>query len=131
MSKRYTLNPIRTEADYEAALTQAGRYFDAEPNPNSAEGAHFDALITLIEAWETKHHPVLPADPVEAIKFRMEQAGLTARDLTTAIGGMNRVYEVLNRKRGLSLAMIRKLHDQFGMPLNALVGVDVTQARTA
>ena len=131
MSKRHTLKPIRTEEDYEAALAQAGRYFDAEPDPDSAEGAHFDALITLIEAWEAKHYPVLPADPVEAIKFRMEQAGLTPRDLTSAIGGVNRVYEVLNRKRGLSLAMIRKLHDKFGMPLNALVGVKVTHARVA
>lgn len=123
MTQPYTLTPIRSEEDYERALAQAARYFDAEPAPDSADGAVFDALITLIQAWESRHCPVLPPDPVEAIKFRMEQAGLTPRDLVPAIGGLNRVYEVLNRKRGLSLAMIRRLHTQFGMPLDALIGV--------
>lgn len=122
MNKRYLLTPIRTQADYQAALKQAERYFDAEPDPRSVAGAHFEALLTLIEAWEARHQPVPPADPIEAIRFRMEQAGLAPRDLTPAIGALNRVYEVLNGKRRLSLAMIRKLHTQFGVPLDALVG---------
>ncbi|MGH8216632.1 MAG: helix-turn-helix domain-containing protein [Rhodanobacteraceae bacterium] len=122
MNKRYVLTPIRTQADYKAALKQAEHYFELEPDPRSAAGAHFEALLTLIEAWEAKHYPVPPPDPIEAIKFRMEQAGLAPRDLTPAIGGLNRVYEVLSGKRGLSLAMIRKLHAQFGVPLDALVG---------
>ena len=123
MTRGCTLTPIRTDADYEAALATAGRHVEHEPDPDSPEGAYFEALVTLIEAWEAKHHPVPPPDPVEAIKSRMEQAGLTPRDLQPAIGGLNRVYEVLNGKRGLSLTMIRKLHTQFGVPLDALIGV--------
>lgn len=118
----YTLTPIRTEADYRAALKQAERYVDADPDPDSAEGAYFDALVTLIEAWEARHHPVPPPDPVEAIRFRMEQAGLTVKDLVPSIGQPNRVYEVLNRKRGLTLEMIRKLHRNLGIPAQSLIG---------
>jgi len=125
MSTIHTLTPFRSAADYQCALKLAEAYFDApqEPDPDSPEGAHFQALITLIGAWEAKHYPISPPDPIEAIRFRMEQAGLTARDLVPAIGGLNRVYEVLNRKRDLSLGMIRKLHAQFGVPLDALLGV--------
>ncbi len=92
-----TLHPIRNEADYRQALKQAEAFFDAaqEPDPDSEEGAHFEALITLIEAYERKHHPIDPPDPVEAIKFRMEQGGLTVKDLEPMIGKANRVYEVL------------------------------------
>lgn len=118
----YTLTPIRTEADYRAALKQAERYVDADPDPDSAEGAYFDALVTLIEVWEARHHPVPPPDPVEAIRFRMEQAGLTVKDLVPSIGQPNRVYEVLNRKRGLTLEMIRKLHRNLGIPAQSLIG---------
>lgn len=124
MSHPYTLTPIRTDADYQAALKRAESIFDApeEPDPDSPEGAYFEALITLIEAYEAKHCPVMPPDPVAAIRFRMEQAGLSAADLTPYIGGLNRVYEVLNGKRGLSLSMIRKLHAGLGVPLSSLVG---------
>lgn len=118
----YTLTPIRTEADYRAALKQAERYVDADADPDSAEGAYFDALVTLIEAWEARHHPVPPPDPVEAIRFRMEQAGLTVKDLVPSIGQPNRVYEVLNRKHGLTLEMIRKLHRNLGIPAQSLIG---------
>ena len=120
---RYTLTPIRTDADYRAALTQAAHYTEADPDPESAEGAHFDALVTLIEAWEARHHPVLPPDPIEAIKFRMEQGGLTVKDLVPSIGQPNRVYEVLNRKRSLTLEMIRNLHRNLGIPADSLIGV--------
>ena len=124
MSKTYTLTPIRSDADYKAALKLAEAYFDApeEPDPDSPEGAHFEALITLIEAYEAKRYPVPPPDPIEAIRFRMDQAGLSAADLKPYIGGLNRVYEVLNGKRGLSLAMIRKLHAGLGVPLSSLIG---------
>lgn len=118
----YTLTPIRTEADYRAALKQAERYVDADPGPDSAEEAYFDALVTLIEVWEARHHPVPPPDPVEAIRFRMEQAGLTVKDLVPPIGQPNRVYEVLNRKHGLTLGMIRKLHRNLGIPAQSLIG---------
>jgi len=124
MSTLFALSAIRTETDYEAALKQAEAYFDApeELDPASEEGAYFEALLTLIHAYEAKHYPVSPPDPIEAIKFRMDQAGLTVKDLIPYIGGANRVYEVLSGKRGLSLAMIRKLHRQLGVPLESLVG---------
>lgn len=121
------LTPIRTEADYQAALKAAEAFFDAptEPDPDSEEGASFDALVTLIEAYERKHYPIDPPDPIEAIKFRMEQQGLTVKDLTPMIGQTNRVYEVLARKRPLSLGMIRKLHEGLGIPAEALIRTPV------
>lgn len=117
------LTPIRTEDDYHAALKAAEAVFDApsEPDPDSDEGAHFEALITLIEAYERKHYPIDPPDPIEAIKFRMEQGGLTAKDLEPMIGKRNRVYEVLNRKRSLTLPMIWKLHRELGIPAESLI----------
>ena len=119
-----TLRPIRNETDYKQALKRAEAFFDAaeEPDPDSEEGAHFEALITLIEAYERKHHPIDPPDPVEAIKFRMEQGGLTVKDLEPMIGKTNRVYEVLTHKRSLSLAMIRRLHKGLGIPAQVLIG---------
>lgn len=117
-----TLIPIRTEDDYEAALALASRYTELDPAPDTAEGAFFDALVTLIEAWEAKHYPIPPADPIEAIKFRMEQAGLTVKDLVPSIGKPNRVYEVLSRKRGLTVEMIRNLHRNLGIPAESLIG---------
>jgi len=118
-----TLHPIRTEADYRAALARAEAFFDApaEPDPDSPEGAYLDALVTLIEAWERKHYPIdLPA-PVDAIKSYMEQNGLTVADMQPYIGPKNRVYEVLNGKRALSLNMIRRLAT-LGIPAHALIG---------
>ena len=119
-----TLHPIRTESDYRQALKRAESFFDAaqEPSSDSEEGAYFEALITLIEAYERKHHPIDPPDPVEAIKFRMEQGGLTVKDLEPMIGRTNRVHEVLTHKRSLSLAMIRRLHEGLGIPAQVLIG---------
>ena len=117
------LTPIRSEADYRRALVHVAAYFNAdqEPDPESEEGAHFEALITLIEAYERKHYPIEPPDPIEAIKFRMEQGGLTVQDLEPLIGKRNRVYEVLARKRSLSLGMIRRLHKGLGIPAEVLI----------
>lgn len=117
----YPLHPIRTEADYQAALKLVVPYFDHEPEPDSEAGAHFEALLVLIEAYEAKHFPIEPPDPVEAIKFRMEQMGLTPHDLEPMIGGRGRVSEVLNRRRPLSLNMIRRLHDGLGIPAETLI----------
>jgi len=117
----HTVRPIRTPADYEAALALAEPYFDSDPEPDSAEGAHFEALIALIMAYEAKHYPMEPPDPVEAIKFRMDQQGLTVRDLEPMIGRSNRVYEVLNRTRPLTLAMIRRLHAGLGISAESLI----------
>lgn len=118
-----TLHPIRIEDDYRAALAEAERLFDQphEPDPDSAEGAYFDALVTLIEAYERKHFAVDTPDPIEAIKFRMDQQGLTVADLEPYIGARNRVYEVLAGKRPLTLAMIRRLSAGLGIPAGVLV----------
>ncbi len=123
MSLDLTLHPIRTEVDYRAALARAEAFFDApeEPDPDSEEGAFFEALITLIEAWERKHYPIAPPDPIEAIKFRMDQAGLSVKDLEPMIGRSNRVYEVLARTRPLTLSMIRRLHKGLGIPADVLI----------
>ena len=116
-----TIRPIRTEADYEAALKLVEPYFDLEPDPDSQAGAHFEALITLIDAYETKRYPIDPPDPVDAIKFRMEQQRLTARDLEPMIGSRGRVCEVLNGKRPLSMAMVRRLHAGLGIAAETLI----------
>ena len=115
------IRPIRNEQDYKAALKEAARLFENPPEPNTPEGDQFEVMLTLIESYESKHFPVELPDPVEAIKFRMEQSGLTVRDLTAAIGHPNRVYEVLNRKRNLTLPMIRRLHSLFGIPAECLI----------
>src|SRR3546814_6753745 len=79
------IHPIRTEADYKAALREMSAYFDNEPEPGSEEGDRFEILITLVEAYETRHSPVQSPDPIEAIRFRMEQGGLTVKDLVPSI----------------------------------------------
>ena len=117
----YPIQPIRTEADYEAALKLVAPYFDNEPELDSDAGAHFEAMVTLIEAYEAKHYPIAPPDPVQAIKFRMEQQGLTPADLVPMIGQRNRVYEVLNGKRKLTMAMVWKLHTGLGIPAESLI----------
>ncbi len=97
--------------------------FDQALEPGTQEGDRFDVLVTLIEAYEAKHSAVAAPDPIEAIKFRMEQQGLTAKDLEPMIGRRNRVYEVLNRKRPLTMAMVRRLHAQLGIPADSLIGI--------
>ena len=115
------IHPLRSEDDYRAAMQEISGFFDNEPEPGTPEGDHFDILLTLAEAYEAKHFPVDLPDPVEAIKFRMEQGGLTPKDLQPMIGRINRAYEILNRKRPLTLAMIRKLHEGLGIPAESLI----------
>ena len=116
------IRPIHSESDYRAALKQVSAYFDHEPEPGSDEGDRFEILAALIETYEARHFPIELPDPIEAIKFRMEQSGLSIKDLEPMIGKANRVYEVLNRKRPLTLAMIRRLHQGLGIPADVLVG---------
>ncbi|WP_406234666.1 type II toxin-antitoxin system HigA family antitoxin [Isoptericola jiangsuensis] len=116
------IRPIRTESDYENALRELEFYFENEPAIGSEEGDRFEILATLVEAYEAKHYPIELPDPIEAIRFRMEQGGLTVKDLVPSIGQLNRVYEVLNRKRGLTLEMIRNLHRNLGIPAESLIG---------
>jgi len=113
------LKPIRSKADYENALSEAARLWGAKTGTPS--GDRLDVLATLIDAYEAEHHPIDPPDPVEAIKFRMEQQGLTRRDLEPFIGTRTRVAEVLNRKRSLSITMIRRLHQGLGISAEVLI----------
>jgi HTH-type transcriptional regulator/antitoxin HigA len=115
------IHPIRTEADHRKALKAIAPYFDKEPDPGSEEADRFEIMLTLIEAYESRHFPLALPDPIEAIKFRMEQSGLGVKDLEPMIGRTNRVYEVLSRKRPLTLAMIRRLHRDLGIPAEVLV----------
>ncbi|WP_380180409.1 type II toxin-antitoxin system HigA family antitoxin [Kalamiella sp. sgz302252] len=117
----YQIKPIHTEEDYRQALAAVSPLFDDEPEPGSAAGDFLEVTLLLIEKYEQQHYPIEAPDPVEAIKFRMEQMGMTANDLVPAIGLKNRVYEVLNYKRALTLPMIRKLHKMFNIPLASLV----------
>jgi HTH-type transcriptional regulator / antitoxin HigA len=115
------IRPIRTEVDYKVALQEVSAYFDSEPASGTSDADRFEILLTLVEAYEAKHYPVDLPDPVEAIKFRMDQAGLTPKDLVPFIGQLNRVYEILNRKRPLTLNMIWKLHQKLGIPADCLI----------
>jgi HTH-type transcriptional regulator/antitoxin HigA len=113
------IKPIKTDADYQAALKEIEALMMAEPD--TPEGEKLDVLATLVEAYEQKHYPLDLPDPVEAIKFEMEQKGLTVKDLEPMIGKSNRVYEVLNHKRSLTLKMIWRLHEQLGIPAESLI----------
>jgi len=115
------IRPIRTENDHLTALIEIESLMEAEAG--TPEGDRLDVLVTLVEAWERKHFPMDLPDPVEAIRFRMDQLGLTPRDLEPMIGRLNRVYEVLNRTRPLTLRMIRRLHKDLGIPAESLIGV--------
>ena len=113
------VKPIRTEADHERALAEVEGLWGARSG--TPKGDRLDVLATLIDAYEAEHHPIDPPDPVEAIRFRMEQQGLTRKDLEPMIGSRTRVAEVLNRKRSLSIAMIRRLHVGLGIPAEILI----------
>ena len=113
------LKPIRTKADYDGALSEVERLWGAKSG--TPKGDRLDVLATLIDAYEAEHYPMEPPDPVEAIKFRMEQQGLSRKDLEPLIGTRTRVAEVLNRKRSLSIGMIRRLHDRLGISAEVLI----------
>ena len=114
------IKPIKTERDYRKALKEIDKLWDAKPN--TYKGDRLDVLVTLVEAFERKHYEMAPPDPVEAIKFRMEQLRLKATDLAKILGGRSRVSEVLNKKRNLSVEMIRSLHKQLSIPAESLLG---------
>ncbi len=113
------IKPIRSEADHAAALAEVERLWGARSG--TPEGDRLDILATLIDAYEAEHHPIDPPDPIEAIKFRMEQQGLTRKDLEGILGTRTRVAKVLNRRRGLSIAMIRRLHEKLGISAEVLI----------
>jgi HTH-type transcriptional regulator/antitoxin HigA len=113
------VRPIRTKRDYEAALKEVERLWGAKTG--TRDGDRLDVLATLIDAYEAEHYPMDPPDPVEAIKFRIEQQGLTRRDLEEIVGTRTRIAEIMNRKRGLSIAMIRRLHERLGISADVLI----------
>jgi HTH-type transcriptional regulator / antitoxin HigA len=113
------IRPIRTEADYRGALKEVERLWDAEPG--TLEGDQVEVLSTLIEAYEEKHHPIPAPDPIAAVLFMMEQKGLARRDLEPAIGSRSRVSEILNRRRPLTLPMVRALSGLLDIPVEVLV----------
>ena len=116
------IKPIRTRTDYRQALKEIETLMNAQAG--TPEGERLDVLATLVEAYERKHFPMDLPDPVEAIKFRMEQSGLTPRDLVPMIGQLNRVYEVLNRTRPLTLKMVWRLNRELGIPAESLIKPD-------
>jgi HTH-type transcriptional regulator/antitoxin HigA len=120
------VRPIRNEDDYEIALADVAALWGAASG--TPEGDRLDVLATLIEVYEARHHPMDPPDPVEAIKFRMEQQGMTRKDLEDIIGTRTRIAEVLNRKRSLSIGMIRRLHDRLGISAEVLIRPSQTKA---
>jgi len=113
------IHPIKTESDYDGALREIERLWGAPID--TPEGDHLDVLLVLVENYEAKHYPIDPPDPVEAIKFRMEQMNITRKELEPIIGTRGRVSEIFNRKRSLTLPMIRRLHSKLHIPLESLV----------
>ena len=113
------IKPTRSEADHAAALSEVERLWGARSD--TPEGDRLDVLATLIDAYENEHHPIDPPDPIAAIKFRMEQQGLIRKDLEGILGSRTRIAEVLNRRRGLSINMIRRLHDKLGISAEVLI----------
>jgi HTH-type transcriptional regulator/antitoxin HigA len=115
------IKAIRTEKDYLTALREVSALIDSDPSPETPAGERLDVLGTLVQAYEAKQFPMDPPDPIDAIKFRMEQSNLTVKDLVPYIGPLNRVYEVLNYKRSLSLNMIRRLSQGLHIPAEVLI----------
>ena len=120
------ITPIKTQRDYRRALKDVEGLMMAKRG--TLDGDRLDVLVTLVEAWEAKHYPLDLPDPVEAIKYHLDQSGLAPRDLIPFIGSRNRVYEVLNRKRPLTLKMIWRLHDGLGIPAESLIKTGQDQA---
>ena len=113
------IKPIKNKRDYRRALKEIDGLMHAKRN--TLEGDRLDVLVTLVEAWEARHYPLDLPDPIAAIKYHMEQRGLSPNDLTPFIGGRNRVYEVLARKRPLTLKMVWRLHKGLGIPAESLI----------
>ncbi len=114
------IKPIHSEVDYETALKEIEKLADSQPGTPEAD--RMEVLVTLVEAYEVRHFPIPePDDPVEVLEYYMESRGLTRADLISYLGSKERVSEILNRKRGLSLAMIRRLHTGLGIPSDLLV----------
>lgn len=113
------IRPIKTEKDYNSALSRIEKLWGAQKD--TPEGDEFDLLVTLVESYEMKHFPIAPPDPIDAIKFRMEQMGMTNADMVKYLGSQSRVSEILNRKRNLTLGMIKTLYRELKIPAEILL----------
>lgn len=115
------IKPIRSEADYKAALEEIERIMESQPG--TPEGDRMEVLVTLVEAYEARNFPIPePDDPIEVLEYYIESRGLNRSDLIAYLGSKERVSEIFNRKRGLSLEMIRRLHDGLGIPSDLILG---------
>jgi HTH-type transcriptional regulator / antitoxin HigA len=121
------IQPVRTEAEHDAALTRIAQLMGAEPGTEASD--ELEILVTLVDAFERKHFPIDTPDPVIVIKFQMEQQGLSRKDLEPMIGSRARVSEILTGKRALTLPMIRRLHRELSIPIDLLVGRETGLAR--
>ena len=129
-----TIRPLRSESDYDTALTEIERYFDNPPRPGTAVADRFDLLALVIEDYERKHWPIEAPNPLDAIRYRMETGGYTQSDLGHLLGSRQRASDVLARKRRLTMQMAWKLHREWGIPAEALIRpreVERTRARRA
>lgn len=115
------IRAIRNEADYDWALREIARYFENQPAPGTEAADRFDVLASLIEAYEAKHWPIEPTDPIEAIEYRMEISGYTQKDLSELIGSRSRASEILKRKRPLTMQMAHKLSVEWNIPAEVLL----------
>lgn len=120
-SHKGAIRPLRSEADYNAALAEIEQYFEVEPKEGSPAADRFDLLALLIEDYEDKHWPIDPPDPIQAIRWRMQTGGFTQADLGRVLGSRQRASDVLSRKRGLTMRMAWKLHSEWGIPAEALI----------
>lgn len=113
------IRPIKTKADHRAALKEIERLMDAKPG--TAAGDRLEVLTTLVDRYESEHEPIEPPDPIEALLYHMESRGLARRDLEPFLGSRARVAEVLNRRRALTIDMIRRLHEGLGISADVLI----------
>jgi len=120
MAKK-VIRPLRSEADYDAALEEIERYFENEPKPGTPEADRFDLLALIIEDYERKHWPIDPPEAIDAIRYRMEMGGYTQGDLGRLLGSRQRASDILTRKRPLTMRMVWKLHHEWGIPAEALI----------
>ena len=115
------IRPLHSEADYDAALKEIARYFDDQPAPGTPEADRFDLLALVIGDYEGKSWPIDPPDPIDVIKFRMEQRGYGQRELSALLGSRSRASEILSRKRPLTMEMAWKLNREWGIPAESLI----------
>lgn len=127
---RMDVRPLRTEEDYDWALAEIEQYFQHEPAPSTPRADRFDVLATLIAEYERRHWPIDPPDPGAAIRARMEQAGFTQADLARLLGSRSRASEILSGRRGLTLEQIRRLHEEWHIPAEALIQLPRTAPST-